>query len=59
VVLWIHVTPRARRKGVGGTHGGALRVAVFEAPVAGAANAACARALAARLRELAAEPVAD
>ncbi|MDH3212220.1 MAG: DUF167 family protein [Myxococcales bacterium] len=92
MAFWIHVTPRARRKGVGGTHGGALRVAVSEAPVAGAANAACARALAralgvgraavaldrasrgrrkrvriegdaealaARLRELAAEPAAD
>jgi uncharacterized protein YggU (UPF0235/DUF167 family) len=46
VAFWIHVTPRARRKGVGGTHGDALRVAVAEPPVDGAANAACARALA-------------
>ena len=46
VAFWIHVTPRARRKSVGGTHGGALRVAVAEPPVGGAANAACARALA-------------
>jgi uncharacterized protein YggU (UPF0235/DUF167 family) len=46
VAFWIHVTPRARRKGVGGTHGDALRVAVAEPPAGGAANAACARALA-------------
>ncbi len=43
---WIHVAPQARRKGVGGTHGGALRVAVAEPPAGGAANAACAQALA-------------
>jgi cell division initiation protein len=46
VAFWIHVTPRARRKGVGGTHGDALRVAVAEPPAGGAANAACALALA-------------
>lgn len=46
MTFWIHVTPRARRKGVGRTHGGALRVAVAEPPAGGAANAACARALA-------------
>ena len=46
VAFWIHVTPRARRQGVGGTHGGALRVAVAEPPVGGAANTACTRALA-------------
>lgn len=46
VALWIHVSPRARRTGVGPRHGDALRVAVREPPVAGAANAACARALA-------------
>ncbi|MDH3521031.1 MAG: DUF167 domain-containing protein [Myxococcales bacterium] len=46
VVFWIHVTPRARQAHVGGTHGGALRVRVTAAPVGGAANEACARALA-------------
>lgn len=44
--FWIHVTPRARRGGVGPGHGDALRVAVSEPPVAGAANAACVRSLA-------------
>jgi uncharacterized protein YggU (UPF0235/DUF167 family) len=44
--FWIHVTPRARRPRVGGTHGDALRVAVTAAPVGGAANEACACALA-------------
>ena len=44
--FWIHVTPRARRPGVGGVHGDALRVAVAAAPVEGEANAACVRALA-------------
>lgn len=42
----IHVTPRARREQIGGLHGDALRVAVREPPVEGAANAACARAIA-------------
>jgi uncharacterized protein (TIGR00251 family) len=46
VSFWIHVTPRASRERVGGLHGDALRVAVREPPVAGAANAACLRALA-------------
>jgi uncharacterized protein (TIGR00251 family) len=46
VGFWIHVTPRARRTSVGGVFGGALRVAVNAAPVDGAANEACARALA-------------
>lgn len=46
VSFWIHVTPRAARERVGGLHGGALRVAVREPPVEGAANDACARALA-------------
>ena len=46
VAFWIHVSPRARRCAVGPGHGDALRVAVVEAPVSGAANAACVRALA-------------
>jgi uncharacterized protein (TIGR00251 family) len=46
VSLWIHVSPRASRERVGGLHGGALRVAVQEPPVVGAANAACVRAIA-------------
>ena len=46
VVFWIHVTPRAKRAGVGGCHGDALRVSVTAPPVAGVANAACVRALA-------------
>jgi uncharacterized protein (TIGR00251 family) len=44
--FWIHVTPRARRDGVGGRHGDALRVAVREPPESGRANAACLEALA-------------
>jgi uncharacterized protein (TIGR00251 family) len=46
VAFWIHVSPRARRPKLGGIHGDALRVAVSEPPVDGAANEACARALA-------------
>ena len=46
VAFWIHVSPRSRRAEVGGIHGEALRVAVAEAPVGGAANTACVRALA-------------
>lgn len=46
VRFWIHVTPRAPRERVGGVHDGALRVAVREPPVEGAANAGCVRALA-------------
>jgi uncharacterized protein YggU (UPF0235/DUF167 family) len=45
--FWIHVTPRARRQSVGGIHGDALRVVVTAVPAQGAANEACARALAA------------
>ena len=44
--FWIHVTPRARRAAVGGSHGDALRVAVREPPLGGAASAACVGALA-------------
>lgn len=46
ISFWIHVTPRASRPGIGGTHGNALKVAVKEPPVDGAANAGCVRALA-------------
>jgi uncharacterized protein (TIGR00251 family) len=46
VTLWIHVSPRARRESVAGSHGDALRVSVQEPPVGGAANEACRRALA-------------
>ena len=49
VAFWIHVTPRARRAQVGGLHDDALRVAVREPPVEGAANEACGRALAGAL----------
>jgi uncharacterized protein len=46
ISFWIHVSPRAARERVGGLHGDALRVAVKEPPVEGAANAACVRAIA-------------
>jgi uncharacterized protein YggU (UPF0235/DUF167 family) len=46
VTFWIRATPRAARERVGGCHGDALRVSVTEPPVGGAANEACARALA-------------
>ncbi len=46
VTLWIHVTPRARRPGVGGLHDGALRVGVVAPPAEGRANLECRRALA-------------
>jgi len=46
VTLWIHVTPRARRPGVGGLHDGALRVGVAAPPAEGRANLECRRALA-------------
>lgn len=44
--FWIHVTPRASRRAVGGRRGDALRVAVECPPVDGRANAACVEALA-------------
>lgn len=47
--FWIHVTPRARQARLGGIHGDALRIAVREAPIEGAANEACRRALATAL----------
>jgi uncharacterized protein YggU (UPF0235/DUF167 family) len=46
VAFWIHVSPRSRRPQVGGVHGDALRVAVSEPPIDGAATEGCARALA-------------
>jgi uncharacterized protein (TIGR00251 family) len=49
VAFWVHVTPRARRRRVGGTHGGALRVHVAAPPADGRANEACCRALAEEL----------
>jgi len=47
IAFWIHVSPRARRPAVGGSHGDALRVAVAAPAIRGRANAACAEALAA------------
>lgn len=46
VAFDIHVTPRARRPGVGGCRAGALRVRVGAPPADGLANAACVEALA-------------
>ena len=46
VAFWIHVSPRSRSPKVGGLQGNALRVAVSEPPIDGAANEGCARALA-------------
>lgn len=46
VGFWIHVSPRSRRRWVGGTHGGALRVHVNSAPIEGRANDACRTSLA-------------
>ncbi len=46
MAFWIHVTPRARHRRVGGTHGGALRVRVDAPPIEGRANDACCRTLA-------------
>jgi uncharacterized protein (TIGR00251 family) len=47
IAFWIHVSPGAKRSGVGGRHGDALRVAVRAPPLEGRANAACVEALAA------------
>ena len=33
IAFWIHVSPRSKRAGVGGSYGGALRVAAGEPPV--------------------------
>jgi len=49
VAFFIHVTPRARRPGVGGCRADALRVQVGAPPADGLANAACVAALAAAL----------
>ena len=46
VAFFIHVTPRARRPGVGGCQAGALRVRVAAPPADGLANTACVTALA-------------
>ena len=46
VAFWIVGHSPARRAQVGGSRGGALRVAVIEPPVEGEANAACVKALA-------------
>ena len=46
VAFFIHVTPRARRPGVGGCQADALRVRVGAPPADGLANAACVDALA-------------
>jgi uncharacterized protein (TIGR00251 family) len=46
LAIWIHVTPRARRPGVGGAHDDALRVAVASPADQGRANEACLAALA-------------
>ncbi len=42
----VHVQPRAKRPGIDGTHGDALRVRVQAPPVEGAANAAVVEVLA-------------
>jgi hypothetical protein len=44
-VLTVQVVPRARRAGVVGVHGDALKLAVHAPPVEGAANAAVLAAL--------------
>jgi hypothetical protein len=46
VTFFIHVSPRARRPGVGGCQADALRVRVGAPPVDGLANAACVNAVA-------------
>jgi uncharacterized protein (TIGR00251 family) len=60
VGFWIHVTPRAKKPGVAGIHGDALRVAVSAPPLEGKANAACvaaiAEALACRRGDIALDP---
>jgi uncharacterized protein (TIGR00251 family) len=45
----VHVQPRAKRSGIDGTHGDALRVRVQAPPVEGAANAAVTAVIAAAL----------
>ena len=46
----VHVTPNAKRASVGGTHDGALRVAVTAAPEDGKANKAVIQAIADALK---------
>ena len=50
IAFWIHVTPGARRRVVGGSHGDALRVAVSAPAARGRANAACIALLAEEFR---------
>jgi hypothetical protein len=40
LLLHLHVQPGARKTGIAGTHGGALKLRVASPPVDGAANAA-------------------
>lgn len=46
IAFWIHVSPRAKREGVGGVHGDALKVVTKAPPVDGEANASCVQLLA-------------
>jgi uncharacterized protein (TIGR00251 family) len=45
----VHVQPRAKKPGIDGTHGDALRIRVQAPPVEGAANDAVVRVIAAAL----------
>ncbi len=41
IAFWIHVTPGAKSRAIGGSYGDALRVAVSPPAARGRANAAC------------------